>query len=190
MCGLCFTCPSERYKNNNSNPNQLFRFRVCILYRPTILLSSLLTKYAVLTDLCVGLFSKLSVYGSKSSLNQLQGNLSIACEKLRAMTTLSRVCSRARPRYLSQSALTSHLIRTSLGRNPTVGLRPACASFSVPMAASLSTMSTIQAPHSAVAGLREYDPEIKDVASYVHNYKIDSDLAVSSVLLVGNRFAG
>lgn len=24
----------------------------------------------------------------------------------------------------------------------------------------------------------EYDPEIKDMASYIHNYKIDSELAV------------
>jgi len=32
---------------------------------------------------------------------------------------------------------------------------------------------------AAVGGGREYDPEIKDTASYVHNYKIDSDLAVS-----------
>ena len=30
-----------------------------------------------------------------------------------------------------------------------------------------------------VAMAREYDPEIKDMAKYIHNYKIDSDLAVS-----------
>ena len=29
-----------------------------------------------------------------------------------------------------------------------------------------------------VAVAREHDPEIKDMASYIHNYKIDSDLAV------------
>jgi 2-methylcitrate dehydratase len=28
------------------------------------------------------------------------------------------------------------------------------------------------------SGTREYDPEIKDMASYIHNYEIDSDLAV------------
>lgn len=27
-----------------------------------------------------------------------------------------------------------------------------------------------------------YDPEIKDIANYIHNYKIDSDLAVSPTL--------
>ena len=30
----------------------------------------------------------------------------------------------------------------------------------------------------SVGGARDYDPEIKDIASYVHNYKVDSDLAV------------
>ena len=30
---------------------------------------------------------------------------------------------------------------------------------------------------------REYDPEIKDIAKYIHDYKITSDLAVSLMLL-------
>lgn len=28
----------------------------------------------------------------------------------------------------------------------------------------------------------EFDPEIKDMADYIHNYKIDSDLAVSALI--------
>lgn len=50
------------------------------------------------------------------------------------------------------------------------------------MAASISSVAPLKfsAPIAA-AGVREYDPEIKDMASYVHNYKIDSDLAVSSI---------
>lgn len=50
------------------------------------------------------------------------------------------------------------------------------------MAASISSVAPLNfsAPIAAV-GVREYDPEIKDMASYVHNYKIDSDLAVSSI---------
>lgn len=32
-------------------------------------------------------------------------------------------------------------------------------------------------------GSREFDPEIKDMASYIHNYKIDSDLAVRRACL-------
>jgi 2-methylcitrate dehydratase len=40
--------------------------------------------------------------------------------------------------------------------------------------------------HSAApppAGPREYDPEINDMAGYIHNYKVDSDLAVSELSL-------
>lgn len=40
-----------------------------------------------------------------------------------------------------------------------------------PTAASISPIS------------RDYDPEIKDIADYVHNYKIDSDLAVRRFML-------
>ena len=51
-----------------------------------------------------------------------------------------------------------------------------------------STMTGIKAqadyalhkPEASVGGGREYDPEIKDIAGYVHNYKIDSDLAASA----------
>lgn len=40
-------------------------------------------------------------------------------------------------------------------------------------------MSNLQSNESgSVGGRREYDQEIKDMASYVHNYKVDSDLAV------------
>jgi len=27
-------------------------------------------------------------------------------------------------------------------------------------------------------GSRQFDPEIKDMVNYIHNYKVDSDLAV------------
>lgn len=50
------------------------------------------------------------------------------------------------------------------------------------MTASISSLGPLKSSALiATAGLREYDPEIKDMASYVHNYKIDSDLAVSSI---------
>lgn len=32
---------------------------------------------------------------------------------------------------------------------------------------------------AAPAGPKEFDPELVDMASYIHNYKIDSELAVS-----------
>ncbi|KMU78485.1 2-methylcitrate dehydratase [Coccidioides immitis RMSCC 3703] len=38
-------------------------------------------------------------------------------------------------------------------------------------------MSALQSAAPAPAGPREYDPEIKDMASYIHKYNVDSDLA-------------
>ncbi|KAL9628301.1 MAG: hypothetical protein Q9164_007326, partial [Protoblastenia rupestris] len=37
---------------------------------------------------------------------------------------------------------------------------------------------------ASVAGVRDFDPEIKDMASYIHNYKIDSDLAYETARYV------
>ena len=47
---------------------------------------------------------------------------------------------------------------------------------------AFSTMSSLKGAATTPAGNRDYDPEIKDIASYVHNYKIDSDLAVRQFL--------
>ncbi len=41
-------------------------------------------------------------------------------------------------------------------------------------------MSPLQSGAPATPQVREYDPEIKDIASYVHNTPIKSDLAVHS----------
>ena len=35
-------------------------------------------------------------------------------------------------------------------------------------------------PEASIGGGRKYDPEILDIASYVHNSKINSDLAASA----------
>jgi 2-methylcitrate dehydratase len=42
-----------------------------------------------------------------------------------------------------------------------------------------STMSPLQSGAPPPPQAREYDPEIKDIASYVHHTAIESDLAVS-----------
>src|SRR5450432_3884665 len=49
-------------------------------------------------------------------------------------------------------------------------LRPATAKF--------STMAALQSGAPPPAQAREYDPEIKDIASYIHHTPITSDLAV------------
>lgn len=40
-------------------------------------------------------------------------------------------------------------------------------------------MTSLKSAAATPAGPREFDPEITDMASYIHNYKIDSELAVS-----------
>jgi 2-methylcitrate dehydratase len=46
------------------------------------------------------------------------------------------------------------------------------------VASSFSTMSSLKSAAPPVQSKREYDPEIKDIASYIHNTSIDSELAV------------
>lgn len=41
-------------------------------------------------------------------------------------------------------------------------------------------MSALRSGAPAPAKKQEHDPEIKDMADYVLNYKVDSDLAVSA----------
>lgn len=59
-----------------------------------------------------------------------------------------------------------------------------------PSSSTLSAFSTSTARQSsAPANMSslEYDPEISDIAGYVHNTTIDSDLAVSTYLHGGSR---
>ncbi|KAI9838788.1 MAG: ATP-binding cassette transporter CGR1 [Sclerophora amabilis] len=45
-------------------------------------------------------------------------------------------------------------------------------------------MSTLKSGAPPGSGAREYDPEIRDIASYIHNYKIESDLAFDTARFV------
>ena len=53
------------------------------------------------------------------------------------------------------------------------------ASQRTPSFKQFSTMSPLQSGAPPPPQAREYDPEIKDIASYVHNTPINSDLAAS-----------
>ena len=53
------------------------------------------------------------------------------------------------------------------------------AAARTPSFKQFSTMSPLQSGAPPPPQAREYDPEIKDIASYVHHTPIDSDLAVS-----------
>lgn len=57
--------------------------------------------------------------------------------------------------------------------------RPSFAIVQANSTSRFSTMSSLQSNESgSIGGARDYDHEIKDMASYIHNYKVDSDLAV------------
>ena len=47
---------------------------------------------------------------------------------------------------------------------------------------TFSTMASLKSGAEVAAASKEYDPEIVDMAKYIHNYNIDSDVAVRSIL--------
>ncbi|KAJ5205367.1 hypothetical protein N7472_001815 [Penicillium cf. griseofulvum] len=56
--------------------------------------------------------------------------------------------------------------------------------ISVPRTPRFSTMAARQSAAPAVHTDKSYDPEIQDMASYIHDYKVDSDLAFDTARLV------
>ncbi|KAJ5475775.1 hypothetical protein N7475_001504 [Penicillium sp. IBT 31633x] len=56
--------------------------------------------------------------------------------------------------------------------------------ISVPRTPRFSTMAARQSAAPAVTTDKSYDPEIQDMASYIHDYKVDSDLAYDTARLV------
>lgn len=75
------------------------------------------------------------------------------------------------------------LARIPVSRLPTFASASSrLSSITAPRVARSSQFSTMAARQSAAPpaqGDRAYDPEIQDMASYIHQYKVDSDLAVS-----------
>lgn len=76
------------------------------------------------------------------------------------------------------------LARLPVSRLPTVASSssPFSKIAAAPRVARTSQFSTMAARQSAapsVQGDKSYDPEIKDMATYIHDYNVDSDLAVS-----------
>lgn len=108
--------------------------------------------------------------------------------QLTDMSLFLRPANRAATRSLSQKSAVRCPSRRNLLQAPLLASIRA-SSRRQSAAVSFSTMSTLKAvtgiAGAAVGGGREYDPEIKDMASYVHNYKIASDLAVSYPLPIG-----
>ncbi|KLJ12193.1 2-methylcitrate dehydratase [Blastomyces silverae] len=95
--------------------------------------------------------------------------MSVASQTLRQ---LSSRAPRSLPlRQLATSSVAASSLRSSSSRS----------AFSSKLLQSRSSFSTMSALNSAApvtpAPAREYDPEINDMASYIHHYKVDSDLA-------------
>ncbi|PLB49377.1 2-methylcitrate dehydratase [Aspergillus steynii IBT 23096] len=101
--------------------------------------------------------------------------MSASCSALRRLTHRSprtfqsRIVSVSRPgaSFVSRSPLSS-------------------VNSSTPRTSRFSTMASLQ--HAAAAPAapvdKSYDPEIKDMADYIHSYKVDSDLAYDTARLV------
>lgn len=105
--------------------------------------------------------------------------------------------------HVSKLARQSRHVTRPIGRHSISGLAIAHGPASLGSSAKASTGARIGVAHhfstmpnlrsnesGSVGGAREYDQEIKDMASYVHNYKVDSDLAVCSLrvrLSMGQR---
>ena len=89
----------------------------------------------------------------------------------------------ARLRNISWSALFTYSQRERLGRAYFSGLKSVNCSSSNLLRSPFSTMTMLQSHATTSIDIRDYDPEIKDMASYVHTHKIDSDLAVRFIFV-------
>jgi len=102
------------------------------------------------------------------------------------MSSFSRnLCSTASRNLRQRSSVLSRAVRPIALRTPQSS--PIASRTS--SAAAFSTMSSLKSAAPPVQSKREYDPEIKDIASYIHNTNIDSELAVRSMLLLAEIMA-
>jgi 2-methylcitrate dehydratase len=91
------------------------------------------------------------------------------------MSSFSRsLCSTASRNLRQRSSVLSRAVRPIAFRTPQTNSITSRTST----VAAFSTMSSLKSSAPPVKSKREYDPEIKDIATYVHNTAIDSELAV------------
>ncbi|PYH82233.1 2-methylcitrate dehydratase [Aspergillus uvarum CBS 121591] len=102
--------------------------------------------------------------------------MSASCSALRRLThrspprtwlSSSRIASPSRPVVSSVSHITS---KTQLS--------------TLPRTSRFSTMASLQQAPPTIPTDRPYDPEIQELSNYIHNYKVDSDLAYDTARLV------
>jgi 2-methylcitrate dehydratase len=97
------------------------------------------------------------------------------------MSAFSRnICSTASRTIRQRASISCKAVRpialAATARTPVVK----CTAIAAPF----STMPTLRLGAAVPAAAREFDPEITDVANYVHNVKVESDLAVSRTTAV------
>jgi 2-methylcitrate dehydratase len=91
------------------------------------------------------------------------------------MSSFSRnLCSTASRNLRQRSSVLSRAVRPIALRTP----QSNSVISRTTTATAFSTMSSLKSAAPPVQSKREYDPEIKDIASYIHNTAIDSELAV------------
>lgn len=95
-----------------------------------------------------------------------------------ALRRTSAIGHRA-PRTVALSSRISQVpaLSRSLTSTPSA-LRTSTLAKSSTLSRQISKFSTMSPLQVAPVLEREYDPEIKDMADYIHNYKVDSELAV------------
>lgn len=94
------------------------------------------------------------------------------------MFSLARSANRTAIRNLRQQTPSACSTRSLLTRSSIAALPCRTLPRAAPAVAQFSTMPALNSSAPSPAGRREFDPEILDMAKYVHEYKIDSDLAV------------
>jgi hypothetical protein len=114
------------------------------------------------------------LFHTKASIHSFHSSNYFARPQLTIMSAINRSV-RAASRKLRAPALQSRTF-APLAFNCRANL---AASQRTPSLKQFSTMSPLQSGAPPPPQAREYDPEIKDIASYVHNTPINSDLAVS-----------
>ena len=95
------------------------------------------------------------------------------------MSSLLRIVNRTATRRLQQKpSFPRRLCGKTPAKSASYSLQTSKSHPTASSRSTFSTMTPLKSNAPAMVGVREFDPEIKDMASYIHNYKIDSDLAV------------
>ncbi|KKZ66553.1 2-methylcitrate dehydratase [[Emmonsia] crescens] len=100
-----------------------------------------------------------------------------------ASQTLRQLSSRT-PRSLPLRQLANSSVAASSLLRSSSSSRSVFSSKLLQSRSSFSTMSALNSSAPSQAPVREHDPEIKDMASYIHNYKVNSDLAYDTARFV------